>query len=194
MSGSNTSRGFGSGSFRGLPTPGQSLSDAVDQVRAMFEERVWSKAGHVEHGSHHGDVRSAILALLAERPMRGQEIIAEIGERSDGLWKPSPGAVYPMLQLLSDEGLVRGDVEDGRKAYALTDAGRSEARNFADRAPWNISGQRDRLGMMALPKAGLDLAAAAGQVQRTGSAEQVKEAVAVLDEARRKLYSILAQD
>ena len=61
-------------------------------------------------------------------------------------------------------------------------------------APWETTGGDDKSGFAALPKAGVELAQAAAQVGRTGSPEQVREAVSVLDEARRRLYAILAQD
>lgn len=178
------SRGFGNG----FPAAGQHLSEAIDQLRAMFDQRGGPRMAR-------GDVRAALLALLAEKPMHGYQIIAEIEQRSGGAWKPSAGSVYPTLQLLADEGLIESDVADGRKTYSLTAAGRAEAEAAAGRAaPWEASGQRDPLGMGPLPKAGIDLAQAAAQVRRTGSPEQVEQAVQVLVEARRKLYSILAQD
>src|SRR6188472_4443264 len=78
-------------------------------------------------GARRGDVRSAILALLAESPMHGYQIITELGERSGGEWRPSAGSVYPTLQQLEDEGLVRSEASDGRRVMALTDAGREAA-------------------------------------------------------------------
>ena len=189
MSNAYADGGFGARGFgAGFPSPGQHLSEAIDELRSMFEQRGGARMAR-------GDVRAALLALLAEQPMHGYQIIAEIERRSGGAWKPSPGSVYPTLQLLADEGLIDADVADGRKTYSLTEAGRAEAAAAADRpAPWETSSQRDPLGMGPLPKAGIDLAQAAAQVRRTGTPKQVDQAVAVLDDARRKLYSILAQD
>ncbi|HEY0246726.1 MAG TPA: PadR family transcriptional regulator [Gryllotalpicola sp.] len=189
MSSSYTGGGFGARGFGGgLPGSGQPLTEVFDQLRSMFEQRVGPRMAR-------GDVRTAVLALLAEKPMHGYQIIAEIGQRSGGAWKPSAGSVYPTLQLLADEGLIDSEVADGRKTYSLTEAGRAEADASAGRAaPWEASGQRDLLGMGALPKAGIELAQAAAQLRRTGTPDQVEQAVAVLDEARRKLYAILAQD
>jgi DNA-binding PadR family transcriptional regulator len=177
-----------SGSFMGAGVgPGPSLAEAFGQLRSVFEAKVGQRMSR-------GDVRAAVLALLAEKPMHGYQIIAEIEKRSGGAWKPSAGSVYPTLQLLADEGLIASEAADGRKTYSLTDEGRAEADAAAGRPlPWESSG-REFPGMGALPKSGIDLAHAAGQVQRTGTPEQVQQAVAVLDEARRKLYSILAQD
>lgn len=159
---------------------------AVDELRARFDKRQGTRAGR-------GDVRTAVLFLLAERPMHGYQIIREIEERSGGQWKPSAGSVYPTLQLLADEGLVDAQESNGRKIYSLTEAGQEEAAESAGEAPWQTEGREAGGGHAALPKAGFELAQAAAQVGRTGSSEQVKEAVAVLDEARRRLYSILAQ-
>lgn len=86
-----------------------------------------------------GDVRASILALLADRPMHGYEMIQEIGERSGGAWKPSPGSVYPTLQLLEDEGLIESASEGGKKLFTLTDAGRAEAESGPD-APGRMPG------------------------------------------------------
>ena len=126
--------------------------------------------------------------------MHGYQIIREIEERSNGSWKPSAGSVYPTLQLLADEGTISSEESNGRKIYSLTEAGREEVANdHAAAAPWESAGS-EAGGFTALPKAGVELAQAAAQVGRTGSPEQVRQAVAVLDEARRRLYSILAQD
>jgi DNA-binding PadR family transcriptional regulator len=142
-----------------------------------------------------GDVRAAILDVLSNEAMNGYQIIQQIAERSGGAWKPSPGSVYPTLQLLADEGLIKAEESNGRKTFSLTDAGRAEAESAGDKsAPWESSGRRDASSAAALPKAGIDLAQAAAQVGRSGTPDQIKQAVAVLEDARRKLYSILAQD
>ena len=161
---------------------GTAVWETLEQLRGQFEQKVGTRMGR-------GDVRAAVLSLLAEKPMHGYQIIQEIEERSNGAWKPSAGSVYPTLQLLADEGLVQVEESNGRKTYSLTEAGKAVP---AASAPWEGSSSTSKHG--ALPKAGLELAQAAGQVQRSGSTAQVAEAVAVLDEARRKLYAILAQD
>jgi len=88
-----------------------------------------------------GDVRAAALALLAEQPMNGYQIIQEIGERSGGVWRPSPGSIYPALQQLEDEGLIRAEAgEGGRRAFQLTDEGRTYVAAHPDEltAPWDV--------------------------------------------------------
>ena len=175
---------YPAGGFRGSNV--DSMWQAVEELRSRFEKRSGSRAGR-------GEVRSAVLALLAERPMHGYQIIREIEERSGGTWKPSAGSVYPTLQLLADEGIIRAEESNGRKIYSLTDAGREEMAGAGMSAPWESTGPASGSGVAALPKAGVELAQAASQVGRTGTPEQVQEAVAVLDDARRRLYAILAQ-
>ena len=72
-----------------------------------------------------GDVRVAILAVLADEPLNGYQVIQQIAERTDGAWRPSPGSVYPTISQLEDEGLIEGDDERGRRTLRLSDAGRA---------------------------------------------------------------------
>ncbi|MCD5343709.1 PadR family transcriptional regulator [Arthrobacter sp. AK04] len=179
MRGSYPAAGFGGSNIDGM-------WQAVEELRSRFEKRAGTRAGK-------GEVRSAVLALLAERPMHGYQIIREIEERSGGSWKPSAGSVYPTLQLLADEGTISAEESNGRKIYSLTEAGREEVAQDHGATPWDSPGSHAG-GFAALPKAGVELAQAAAQVGRTGSPEQVQQAVAVLDDARRRIYAILAQD
>ncbi len=142
-----------------------------------------------------GDIRTAALLLLAEEPRNGYQIMQEVEERSDGAWRPSPGSVYPALQQLEDEGLVRSEEIDGRKAFQLTDAGRAhlEERDPDRPAPWEqMSGD---VGAKAheLGKIMREVAFAFVQVMRAGSEEQQEQARKVLVTARRELYRILAE-
>ena len=99
--------------------------------------RAGADAGGPGRRARRGDVRAAALALLTERPMHGYEMIQELEERTDGVWRPSPGAVYPALQLLEDQGLVTADAEAGKRLFSLTDTGREEAAKLGDRKPWD---------------------------------------------------------
>ncbi|MGO4752817.1 PadR family transcriptional regulator, partial [Streptomyces sp. 2MCAF27] len=140
-----------------------------------------------------GDVRASILALLRERPMHGYEMIQEIAERSAGAWRPSPGSVYPTLQLLEDEGLISSESEGGKKLFALTDEGRGEAE-AGSRAPWEEVGRGvDWESMQEIRQAGFGLMEAFAQVWKTGTAEQRQKAVAVINDSRKRLYLILAE-
>ena len=175
-----SSTGFGAGNNF------DAVWQAMEQLREKFDKRSGTRVGR-------GEVRTAVLALLAEKPRHGYEIIREIEERSGGSWKPSAGSVYPTLQLLADEGLISAEESNGRKIYSLTEAGRAVAGD-EHTSPFDSADSAHGGRYTALPKAGVELAQAAAQVNRSGSAAQVDEAVAVLDEARRRLHSILAQD
>jgi DNA-binding PadR family transcriptional regulator len=152
-----------------------------------------------------GDVRMAILAVLADGSFNGYQVIQEIAERTSGAWRPSPGSVYPTISQLEDEGLVEGDDEPGRRTLRLSDAGRaylaeherevaqvwapfsSEARHARsrdtdeDEADW--SSLKPELGRVMN---------AVWQILTTGTDEQRRAAIGVLMEARRGLYQILA--
>ncbi|MGW4440685.1 PadR family transcriptional regulator [Streptomyces sp. NPDC004596] len=141
-----------------------------------------------------GDVRASILALLKEGPRHGYEMIQEIAERSGGAWKPSPGSVYPTLQLLEDEGLIASESEGGKKLFSLTDSGRAAAEEGPD-APWEEASRGvDWEALGEIRQAGMGLMQAFGQVWNTGTKEQRDKAVAVLNDARKKLYLILADE
>jgi DNA-binding PadR family transcriptional regulator len=143
-----------------------------------------------------GDVRAAILALLAEQPYNGYQIIGEIMERSAGVWRPSPGSVYPALAQLESDGLIVAEGRGNRRVYRLTDAGQEYVDSHPDEvdAPWDavadtvtddMAASRDLLGGVAM---------AFMQVAQTGTDEQVGQARQVLSEARRSLYRILADE
>jgi DNA-binding PadR family transcriptional regulator len=143
-----------------------------------------------------GDVRAAALLLLAEGPLNGYQIMQEIERRSDGLWRPSPGSVYPALAQLEDEGLVRTDVDDDHRAYVLTDAGRAvvESRGSDLGAPWEqMTGAVDD-GVGALFRELRRVGLAVGQIGHLGDDAHVARARDILADARRALYSLLAED
>ncbi len=144
-----------------------------------------------------GDVRAAILAVLAEEPMNGYQIIQEIAERSGGVWKPSPGSIYPTLQQLEDEGLVQADESAGRRTFELTDDGRLYVASHPDEmaAPWEAmsaaADDGDENGVRPLIG---QVAAAMWQILATGSPDQQARAKAALADLKRRLYSILEDD
>jgi DNA-binding PadR family transcriptional regulator len=152
--------------------------------------------GHRGRGGRgrRGDVRAAILALLAERSMHGYEMISELEERTGGMWRPSPGSVYPTLQLLEDEGLISSEQVDGKRLYSLTDTGREQAGR-AQQAPWDrITEGFDWDTMNRLRGGIVALTTAFGQLMASGTAEQKAQAAEVLADAKRRLYAILAED
>ncbi|MHB1343454.1 MAG: PadR family transcriptional regulator [Thermoleophilia bacterium] len=156
-------------------------------------------AGHL-HGfarggrARRGDVRTGILRLLAEQPMHGYQIIQEISSRSAGAWSPSAGSIYPALQLLADEGLVTSEETAGKRVFDLTDAGKAAVAETADQpTPWDEAAQGDS-GAGGLREAAGRLMPAIFQIGKAGSTDQVTAAIAVLNDARKKLYAILAED
>lgn len=140
-----------------------------------------------------GDVRAAILSVLVDAPRNGYQVIQEIAERTGGAWKPSPGSIYPTLQQLEDEGLVFQTEDAGRKAYALTDEGRSYVEGHPDEmaAPWAGMGESEAEGDLR-PVLG-QVAAAMWQVMAVGSPEQQTAAKDAIVELRKTLYGILAE-
>ncbi len=155
--------------------------------------------GHGPFGWHgrrarRGEVRAAILELLEERPMHGYELMRELESRSGGVWRPSPGSIYPTLQMLEDEGLVSGSDVEGRRTFALTDAGRREAAGRADGPPpWEEVAGEVGEEVAGLREASLQLGAAVMQVARLGSRERMQKALDILKDARRRIYTLLAE-
>src|SRR5262249_53179743 len=143
-----------------------------------------------------GDVRAAALLLLAEGSLNGYQIMQEIEKRSDGLWRPSPGSVYPALAQLEDEGLVRTEHAGDRRTYVLTDAGREhvDERREDLGAPWEqMTGSvRDDVGALFGEMRRVGMAAA--QIAHLGNANQIAKARSILADARRALYALLAED
>ena len=142
-----------------------------------------------------GDVRAAALLLLAEEPRNGYQIMQEIEQRSGGVWRPSPGSVYPALSQLEDEGLVRVDERNGRRTYVLTDAGRAYVEDRRDdlTAPWEEMSDSVDDDVAALFRELRQVGMAAGQIGHIGSTRQVADARRVLSDARRALYVLLAE-
>ena len=140
-----------------------------------------------------GDVRAAILALLAEEPMHGYQIITELTERSGGVWRPSPGSVYPTLQAMEDQGLVTADKSEGRRVFSLTPDGRTVAEEAGDGpAPWERAAKGANRSLVDLRGLIGEVAGAAMQVGRSGSESQVKAVGEILAETRRRIYLVLA--
>lgn len=143
-----------------------------------------------------GDVRGAILVLLDEQPRNGYQLMQEIEDRSEGVWRPSPGSVYPALSQLEDEGLVKATAVDGRKAFELTSAGSTHVSENREKIgePWSgltddVSEQRLSLRDQIKPLMG-----AVGQIMHSGSEQDARRAAEILADARRKIYAILAED
>jgi DNA-binding PadR family transcriptional regulator len=151
------------------------------------------RGGHGRR-SRRGDVRAAILVLLAERPMHGYEIIQEVAERSQDLWKPSPGSVYPTLQLLVDEGLIVSTESEGsKKLFALTDAGQEAAEKVAT-PPWEEIADGVDPAHLNLRAAIGQLFGAVAQSAHAANEEQQQRVLDIVNNARREIYTILGED
>ncbi|HEX3898733.1 MAG TPA: PadR family transcriptional regulator [Mycobacteriales bacterium] len=147
------------------------------------------------HRAGRGDVRAAVLALLEEQPMHGYQVIQELAERSSGAWTPSPGSVYPALQLLQDQGFVSVSETDGKRVFSLTDSGRAEAAKRGEAPlPWEAAARGARGGFGQVRELVGQVFAATKQVASAGSDTQIERAVEVLKTARRDIYRILAED
>lgn len=168
--------------MRTTASHGFDIREAIDSLREVITTGVNAAP----------DIRTAVLVSLLEEPMHGYQVINAIESRTG--WKPGPGEVYPTLQLLADEELVTAELRGERKVYALSDAGRAVAESAAESAGAEESGRARLERGIALPKAGAKLAQAAAIVAQGGTPEQTERAVAVIDEARRTLYAILAED
>jgi len=147
----------------------------------------WSRAKR-------GDVRAAILLALADEPMHGYQIMQQLEQRSGGAWRPSPGSVYPTLQLLEDQGLIKGEEAEGKRVFSLTEDGAEEAAKLREKlgdSPFGEGGEQDP--RFALRQAAFQLAGAVKQVAVTGSGDDAQKALEILREARKKIYALLAE-
>jgi DNA-binding PadR family transcriptional regulator len=164
-----------------------------------FGRRGFGGRGNKRKRFRHGDVRASVLILLDEEPMHGYQLIQEIEERSGGVWQPSPGSVYPVLQQLEDEGLIRIEQNEGRKVASLTEAGRTYVEDNRAKlgAAWTaVAHDVDERALET--RKFFDhykqIAIAGKQLAKVGTESQIVEASKVLADTRRRLYLILAED
>jgi DNA-binding PadR family transcriptional regulator len=139
-----------------------------------------------------GDIRRAILSAFKEGPAHGYEVMRRLEAMSGGLWRPSPGSVYPHLQMLEDEGMVRSADQEGTRTFSLTDDGVAEAEKESS-LPWESGNESDDQ-IRTLRHAVSQLMGAAKQLSGAGEAAQVEKGIAVIQKARKELYQILAED
>ena len=141
-----------------------------------------------------GDVRQALLIALLDGPGHGYELMQALEAKTGGRWRPSPGSVYPSLQMLADEDLVTATERDGKRIFEITDAGREHAneRVATSGYPWEtMDRSRDHHG--GLRTAVRDLHVAAKQVGISGSPEAIEKATEIVTRARKDLYLLLAE-
>jgi DNA-binding PadR family transcriptional regulator len=142
-----------------------------------------------------GDVRAALLSLLSEGPKNGYQMIQDIEERSRGVWRPSPGSVYPSLQQLEDEGLVSSDESGGSRIYVLTEQGREQAERHLDgEAPWDEVARSVPEDRHELRLLWAQLNEAFSHLTRTANDQQVAQAKKLLRQTRKSVFQILAED
>jgi DNA-binding PadR family transcriptional regulator len=153
------------------------------------------------HGmqARRGDMTPILLSVLADKPMHGYEIIRELEKKSHGLWRPSPGSVYPTLQMLEEEELVTAKEEGGKKVYTLTDTGRSEAEKVKEKrahGPWRHHDIDPEYmeKIIELKGSFMQTAGAFKQIARSGEGAKIDEAIKVIKEAQAKLEKIAAGD
>jgi len=159
----------------------------------MFGPRGFGPGRHMGMGkqARRGDVQPAVVALLKEQSMHGYQIIQELGDRSGGSWNPSPGSIYPTLQVLEDQGMVTSERVGGKRVYSLTESGREYAESLPEQAPWDdMSGDGDPTRQLREVVQGLMMAT--WQVGRMGKPEQIDKTIAILSEARKRVYEQLA--
>jgi DNA-binding PadR family transcriptional regulator len=148
-----------------------------------------------------GDIKYALLELLAEQPRHGYELIKELEQRYGGFYRPSPGTVYPTLQLLEDEGHLTSESVEGKRVYTITDSGRQlleehRRQNPGDERGPHQHGFRRGAGpeLHQLRESGMGLVASVMQVARHGTPAQIQAVLKVLDSTRREIYAILSQN
>jgi DNA-binding PadR family transcriptional regulator len=142
-----------------------------------------------------GDVRLALLRLLAEEPRNGYQLMQAIEERSEGLWRPSPGSVYPTLAQLEDEGLIRSAEADGARVFEITDAGREHLGTRPEEPdPWEPAREHSENPLAELGPLVIQIGKATFQVASVGDRAQRDRARSLLADTRSALYRILAED
>ncbi len=176
--------------------PGRGRGRRDDMMRSMRGGEGGGGWGGPRRRMRRGDIRRAILGSLIEGPAHGYEVMRRLEVSSGGLWRPSPGSVYPTLQMLEDEGLIQAVASEGTRTFELTEAGRTEATqsvNVGEGAPWD-HGDENADRVRNLRSAVGQVALAGKQVASAGLADQIDRATEVVQRARKELYQILAED
>jgi DNA-binding PadR family transcriptional regulator len=194
------------GSGRGGPGRHGPSPEAMEKLEAVMAMRQMRGKGPSPFGRggggprgrgrrRRGDVRLAVLRLLAEEPRNGYGLMQTIEERSGGNWRPSPGSMYPTLSQLEDEGLVRSVQSEGARRFEITDAGREALlERTGEPDPWISEPDADEHAMNELGPLVIAIGKATWQVASVADARQRAQAAELLSETRRRLYAILAQE
>jgi DNA-binding PadR family transcriptional regulator len=127
--------------------------------------------------------------------MHGYEMIKEIEERSEGAWTPSPGSIYPTLQMLEDEGLIRGEEVEGKRRFTLTEEGAAAQQEKAgEETPWDAVRAGAGTAQVELRDSMHKLHHAIGQALRAADDSERQRIAELLDRTRREIYAILAEE
>lgn len=155
--------------------------------RKQREGRDWG-----ERRTRRGDIKYILLTLLAEQPQHGYELIKQLEARYGGFYRPSPGSVYPTLQLLEEGGYLTSEQIEGKRVYTITDSGR---QLLADRDPIDLIDREDKSQqLMELKEAIADLGTAVMLVARSSNLERMSRVREMLNKVKREIYAILAEE
>ncbi len=180
--------------FLGLHRHGHFFASVHDDMPHKGRHgKHFGKHWQEEHRTPRGDIKYIMLELLAEQPRHGYELIKELEARSGGFWKPSPGSVYPTLQLLEEGGYLSSEQIEGKKVYTITESGRQFLAEIGDRRPGKERGQKPQQ-LIELKDAMTDLGAAVMQVARSGNTDKVSRVREILSRVKREIYAILSED
>lgn len=145
-----------------------------------------------ERRARRGDVKFIILAALAEKPMHGYDIIQSLEQQHEGRYRPSPGSIYPTLQLLEEGGFLTSEQRDGKRVYSITDAGRALlAERGAHPDDFDEGESEER---SALRDSARRLIAAVRQGAMNEDRESREQVRRIVDDARKKIYKVLAEE
>lgn len=161
-----------------------------------FDPEEWREfgAGHFHRAqTRRGDIRHIVLEVLQDKPMHGYEIMKRLEDKSHGMWRPSPGSIYPTLQLLEEQDLIKSQEKAGKKVYALTEAGKTHVRSHASRAPWEVK-QWSPERIVELRGLGVHIMKTMKQILKHGSDDQFGQAKTVLSRTARELSDIVKEN
>jgi DNA-binding PadR family transcriptional regulator len=198
-----------------------------DRFHRRFHKPAWAGASADEplfhhwfgHGRHHrgkqfledlfgfgdddkprtrrGEIKYLLLELLLTQASHGYDLIERMETRSGGFRRPSPGSVYPTLQLLEDEGYVVSEMTGGKRVYTITDAGRQFLAERAERQPFDNAWEGFKAKSQELDglrQAAMELAGAVTQVARSGRSERIDRVKVILERTKREIYAMLAEE
>jgi DNA-binding PadR family transcriptional regulator len=156
----------------------------------LYHDRGW----HRPMQARRGDMKYIILNALLDESMHGYDVIRQLEEKSDGLWKPSPGSVYPTLSLLEDEDLVTYKTENGKKIYSITDKGRDELKNTPLKNPWERWEKDDVKKIVKIRSAMKQIMPALSQINHSGDDKKIEQAFSIIKKATDELTELAEKE